>query len=250
MWARASALHRHLECPAASWYPRDEHGKWVPGYLANPDTVILPIGENEESSIFAEWGTKMHLAKENAPSAEEPWLSKWIDQRDKLYPPLLGSHEKTYSYDCRTGQVLKFRGLNKDSDEWKLQRGPDCVTGTCDWVGNLPTGDIWVDDLKTGHQAPDPLMIQLQFYGFCEAKHSWVGLIPKTKQIRTSATHWRRDWDEPVRYWGSITWAQLELFEAEMQRAWREALRLPKPIPGTHCQYCPSFKLCEAINGK
>lgn len=253
MWARASSLHRHLECPAASWLPRDEKGEWVPGYLVDPRNADVPDSEeypNAGDSIFAEWGTQMHLAKENSPFASDPWLSYVNPHRDRLWPSHLGRHEIPVSYNCKTGKVLE--GPHDGADSWKGRRGSDEITGTADWIGHIPTGDIWVDDLKTGHAIPDPSSVQLKFYALCFVKlANQEGLIDlnKRRTVRVSATHWMRQDDEPTRYWSQLTWLDLEEYEESLQRAWRITRKQPIAIPGTHCLYCPSLEICEAING-
>jgi hypothetical protein len=247
LWARASALNRHLECPAASWLPRDENGNWVPGYLQKPEDFIEPFEDNAKDSVFAEWGTKMHLAKENSPIAEQPFLGKMEPHRERLWPLSLGKHEISISYNCRTGQVIE--GPTHGANAWKRLQGPDTVTGTADWVGTIPCGDLWIDDLKTGHATPDPASVQLKFYAMAFYKLRGYPKS-KTKQVRTSVTHWRREWDEPKRIWTILTWAQLEEFEQELILAWRHAIgKEPHARPGIHCAYCPSLQVCDAING-
>lgn len=248
MWARASALHRHLECAAASWLPRDEHGNWVPGYLQNPSDFLTPFEDNREDNIFAEWGTSMHLAKENGPGADNHFLDIVNPHRERLWPVNLGRHEIAVAYNCRTRNVSECPA--KDGTEaWKKLRGPDDVTGTCDWVGTIPTGDLWVDDLKTGYQTPDPSSPQLMFYALCFFKLMAYNKTP-TKTVRSSVTHWRREWTEPKRIWTQITWLQLEEFEEQLQAAWRHAKgNNPRPIQGVHCNYCPSLMVCDAVNG-
>jgi len=258
MWARASALTRHLNCAAASWLPRDERQEWVPGYLENPNGAMVPDSDmypNQGDSVFAEWGTQMHLAKENSPFASDPWLGYVNPERSRLWPSLLGRHEIPYAYNCRTGRVLQ--GPSDGADSWKGRQGPDYITGTTDWVGNVPSGkdkagDYWIDDLKTGHATPDPLSDQFKFYALCALRwanqEGLIDLNPR-RTCRTSATHWPRSADKPTRYWSQITWAELEEFEDEIKRAWRNALRGPEAVPGTHCLYCSSMDVCEAING-
>lgn len=256
MWARASQLTRHLECPAASWLPRDEDGQWNPGYLQNPDEFITPFEDNQESSIFAEWGTKMHLAKENPSLAEQPFIGHVEPHRERLWPTALGRHEIPIKYNCRTKQVIECPESilrNGGKDAWKRLSGPDDITGTADWVGTIPTGDLWIDDLKTGHATPDPLSDQLLFYALSFFKldiQKGIRTLTDTKIVRTSATHWRRDKDEPVRYWAQVTWLQLEEFEERIQLAWRHATgKEPAAKPGIWCNYCPSLVVCSAING-
>jgi hypothetical protein len=261
MWARASSLHRHLECPAASHLPRDEKGEWVPGYLVDPRDAEIPDSDeypNQGDSIFAEHGTQMHLAKENSPFASDPWLAEMNPFRERLWPSTLGRHEIPVSYNCRTRKVAE--GPHDGADSWKGRQGPDCVTGTTDWVGSIPSGDLWIDDLKTGHAIPDPLSVQFKFYAMCflKLRHQLGDIkdLNPRRIVRTSATHWPRGEyydkvsnDPFTRYWAQLTWLDLEEFEEDLCRAWRITRKIRVPIPGTHCTYCPSLEVCEAING-
>lgn len=251
MWARASALDRHLVCPAASWLPRDEHGEWRAGYLADNSRFTIPLEDNKEDSIFAEWGTEMHLAKEGSNAAGEEFLARVNPHRDRMWPFEIGQHEVPVKYNCRTGIAIK--GPASGGEAWKKLSGPDEVTGTCDWVGRLATEMIWVDDLKTGYQTPDPACNQLKFYAMC-----FMLMEPKVDKrvfkVMSSVTHWRREWDAPRRIWTTLTYDMLAQFQEELNQAWRHAtgsvgLTGPIPIPGPHCNYCPSLEVCSAING-
>jgi len=245
MWARASSLDRHMQCPAASYLPRDEDGAWVPGYLQDINKFTAPNIECIEDNIWAEWGTEMHLAKENHKLASPLFLAKVDSHRERLWPSKLGRHEIPVAYNCRTGNV--FEGPAHDNS-WKRLRGPDDITGTADWIGRLPNGEIWVDDLKTGHNTPAPDTVQLLFYGLCFYKLSELPKLP-TKTIRLSATHWRRDWDEPRRFWTQIQWKQLSEFEEQLRVAWLEVRSSSEAKSGLHCSYCPSVNICPAVNG-
>lgn len=254
MWARASNLDRHLECPAASWLPRDEHGEWRPGYLQNEANFIVPFEDNKEDSVFAEWGTKMHLAKELSPLAEDPYSSIVAPHQARMWPSELmyeWGHEIPVRFNCRTR--IATQGPRHGSEAWKKLSSPDDVTGTCDWVGTLTNGELWVDDLKTGHATPDPCSNQLKFYAMCFMLIRGLNKGPNST-VRVSATHWRREWEKPERIWSQLKWSQLEEFQEQLVGAWRHALGnelgvSPRPQPGVHCNYCPSLMVCEAING-
>lgn len=244
-WARASALHRHLECPAASWLPRAERGSWHPGYLVPADSLVRPAGPPpDDDSVLAEWGTQMHLAKEGSPDAADPWLS-WMDPyRESLWPGGLGIHEQPWSYDCRTGIVALWTAADVDPDVWKSTRGPNCVTGTTDWHATLPSGEPWVDDLKTGFLKPPVMAPQMLMYALVAAK------VHQYATARISVTHWRRGWDNPDRYWQQVGPITLDAFEDEVRAAWRRAMgQNPAPRPGTHCRYCPSAAVCPTVVG-
>jgi hypothetical protein len=239
-WARGSALHRHLECGAASSLPRAERGFWRPGYLATEPLLIAPGPQpDDDSSVLATWGSEMHKAKEGHPDANPLWLS-WMDPvRDTLWPPALGDHEVSVAYDCRTGEVEVMRG-DGDRDLWKSTRGPNTVTGTLDWWGRLPAGEPWVDDLKTGWQPPQVLSPQMLFYALVLARHH------KSPSVRVSITHWRRGWDTPERKWQQVGPVVLDQFESELREAWQRAVKDPSPRPGPWCRWCPSVGVCPA----
>ena len=185
----------------------------------------------------------MHLAKAGDPRAADPWVSWMAPHRERLYPGTLGIHEAPVAFDCRTGSVV--RGPIVGGDEWKDSRGPSCVTGTCDWLAQLPTGEPWVDDLKTGWPTPDALSNQLKFYALCA-----VRLTGRKTGARTSATHWRRGWTEPERHWRKITREQLDDFEDQLREAWNAARRADaEPMTGPHCRYCPSLQVCPKHQG-
>lgn len=250
MWARASALDRHLECPASSYYPRDENGEWVKGYLQSEKDFVVPFEDNVEDNIFAEWGNEMHKAKESAEDASPIFLSRVSPHRDRLWPASLGVHEITVKYNCKTGIATQGPSDRAKAGAWKKFAGPDEITGTADWSGNLPKGDLWIDDLKTGYKTPDPCSNQLKFYALCIFKIKGLAKTPLAT-VRLSATHWRRDWDEPRRYWTQITWPQLEEFETRLRDSWRTTIghKGKTPVQGLHCNYCPSLMVCSAVNG-
>lgn len=263
-WARASALDRHLECPAASHLPIWDRGAWHRGYLqkgilAQPDLKVEP-----EDRTAANWGLAMHSAKAGEPDATDPWLT-WVDpHRDRLWPPRLGLHEVSVSYDCRTRAVELFLSPEDAArSAWKMSRGDDCVVGTCDWWGDLPgTGEPWVDDLKTGWRKPELPSAQVLFYLLCrmqfgsgpEARTSPLGPDVRPHSTgRVSITHWPRAKEptEPSRdgLWRQISEVALSAFAEEIHHAWMRAVGWdPSPRPGSHCLYCPSALVCDRSN--
>lgn len=261
-WARASALDRHLACPAASHLPRLDRGVWSPAYLAKPDTpFVAPVVEVEErSTTAADWGTAMHAAKAMAPDASEPFLS-WIEpHRERLWPAHLGQHEVAVSYDVRTRKVLTFfSAVRSEREDWKAAQGPDCVVGECDWWASLPTGEPWTDDLKTGWQTPTVVTPQTMFYTMTRSAVVNQALLEAGRDIWTTArisiTHMPRarkgEDPEPRRdgLWYQVTDTALLAFEGEIKQAWVRATGLnPEPRPGDHCLYCPSASVCDRAN--
>lgn len=261
-WARASALDRHLECPAASHLPQLDRGVWRPGYLipAGHSFVppVTPIEEKDSSA--ADWGTAMHAAKAGAPDAQDPWLVWMAPRRDKLWPNHLGEHEVAVSYNCRTRSVQLFRAPTEEArTDWKMAQDQDCVVGTADWWGALPTGEPWIDDLKTGWAPPDVVSNPMLFYMMCRMKQE--DAIPWDRG-RMSITWWPRraakededgnlDIGEPSRdgLWKQVTRMVLDTFEEELHRAWVRAVGLnPAPRPGGHCLWCPSASVCDRAN--
>lgn len=240
-WGRASALDRHLVCPAASWWPRLDQDGWQRGYLDKNDFVPLN-NLTDPSSPRAEWGTQMHLAKANSEIATEPWISIMGDQNEKYWPARLGRHEVCAAFDCETGKAILGPSMlsRADSSAWKCKQADSCITGELDWLGELPSGIPWVDDLKTGWPRPSPLGAQFKFAALIAAR------VSNYKECRVSVTHWRRDWSTPNRYWVTMTEQALDIFEAELMLAWREASKGRKIVPGSQCIWCPSSIVCPA----
>lgn len=248
-WARASALHRHLECSAASWLPRAERGAWHPGYLvASESLVARAVGAMrppEDDSVMAEWGTAMHLAKEDPEKSSDPWRSWMEPHRERLWPAGLGVHEQAWAYDCRTGIVTMWQPGDGDKDIWKRARGPSTVTGTTDWDAQLPGGEPWVDDLKTGWPVPALTTPQMLMYALVASKRS------RYHAVRLSITHWRRGWTDPDRRWQQVGPATLSNFEEGLRAAWlRASGPNPEARPGPHCRYCPSAAVCPTVTGQ
>lgn len=250
-WARSSSLDRHLVCPAASHLPRYSHGKWVPGYLATGDFITPDVVVDEGSRVAADWGTAMHAAK--AGDATEPFATSMEPWRQKLWPDALGVHEQSVSYACSTRRVelLGEPGATLlEASAAKEGTAADCVVGSCDWWGQLPTGEPWVDDLKTGWRRPEVLTPQTLFYALCRMK------LPDAADwdtCRISITHWPRGKKgaEPTRdgLWRQVPRYVIDQFELDMLGAWERATRPnPYPVSGGHCGYCESRFVCPKSN--
>lgn len=250
-WARASALARHMACPAASYLPRYDRGTWEPGYRARPGVFVAPECPPDRSHDAADWGTAMHDAK--AGHGVDPWESWMAPHRDLMWPPDMGKHEVCLAYDCRTREVIVGpANLPKaEQDAWKAQQGDDCVVGVTDWWGNL-NGDTWIDDLKTGWQLPDVITPPMQFYLMCAAK------VDGNRGGWLSITHMPKAHPSPTRedLWRKQTGPELDAFEELVHLAWLGVVGLsrtrpdwePAPRPGMHCQYCPSASVCPRAN--
>jgi hypothetical protein len=241
-WARASALHRHLACPAASWFPRADRGVWSPGYLVTelPLPADLPPVPKQDMR-YADWGTAMHEAK--AGGDAEPFASYLAPYREQMWPAKLGRHEVCVAWDCRRHEViLGPANLPKaEQDAWKAAKSEDHVVGVSDWLGELPAGDAWIDDLKTGWSRPDPAAVANLFYLFCWARARQQDLG------WSSMTWWPRGTEHPTRegLWRKVTSVAFEALEDAMNDAWLSATRgHHDPRPGMHCGYCPSAAVC------
>jgi hypothetical protein len=190
----------------------------------------------------------MHLAKANDPAATDPWLSTVEPWRERLWPSRLGVHEQLLAYNCRIGEVVlgPSNPTPEEAAAWKEQWDSDWVVGTCDWWATLPTGEGWVDDLKTGWRTPEVVTPQTLFYSMCRAK------VLGQRSARVSITHWPRGTEEPSRegLWRQVGPLALDGFEDELRGAWRRAVGPdPAPRPGPYCAYCPSAGVCDRAFG-
>jgi PD-(D/E)XK nuclease superfamily len=256
-WARASSLDRHIACPAASHLPMYDRGKWSPSYLNAGALFTAPNVEvADKDNSAAEWGTAMHDAKANNSAAQDPWLG-WMDPyREKLWPSRLGEHEVTVAYNCRTRELERFHSeIEDERTAWKLARSVDCIVGSCDWWGQLPTGEPWIDDLKTGWQKPEVTTPQTLFYLMCRMK----GEGAKTWDVGRASISWcprkalkaGEEFQPPTRdgLWRQVTRLELEAFEDELHWAWVRVTGLnPQAKPGPHCKYCPSMAVCDKVD--
>lgn len=242
-WARASALHRHLECAAASWLPQLDRGVWRPGYLQTGVVELPPNPDEVPDMSAADWGTAMHNAKAMTPDACDPWLADVEPYREKLWPAGLGLHEQCVAYNCRTREIElgPTNAPHEVANAWKESRDADCVTGECDWWGELPGGEPWVDDLKTGWRTPEVVTPQTLFYLLLRCR------VAKANIGRISITHWPRKSPTPTRdgLWRQVTFVALDGFEDDLHKAWVNTTRGPEARPGPWCEYCPSAGACD-----
>lgn len=190
----------------------------------------------------------MHQAKARDPEAVDPFIS-WVEPvRDELWPDDWGLHEVSVAYDCATGLVTVHRAESEaESNAWKEATGPNTVTGSVDWWASLPSGEPWIDDLKTGWRLPEVVTPQTLFYLMTRMK-----VQTEWTTGRISITHWPRAKEptEPRRYWRQVSSTILLAFEGELKRAWQVATNPdvePEPRPGAHCLYCPSASICPGL---
>lgn len=265
-WARASSLHRHLVCPASCSLPQYDRGAWRPGLLQ----IVTPAQlterrqtgmERAKQTVWggqADWGTAMHAAKAGLP-VDQMYVDMMAPHRERLWPSRLGLHEVGVSFNCDTRVVDICAGPADDVDHWKAASDPACVVGTVDWWAELPTGEPWIDDLKTGKWEPETVTEQTKFYLMVRAKgaqfnHWRTARMSVTWIPRPEDSEYLRAKDtgvgialEPDRTgrWKQLSRFVLEEFEEEVVAAWHRArVQEPEPVPGIQCEYCPSALVC------
>lgn len=243
-WARASSLEHHLECPASSWLPRLERGQWHPGYLQEGVVDLPPPPDEKEETKYADHGTAMHDAK--AGVGQDPYQAIVDPYREKFWPSRLGVHEQALSYNCRT-RAIELGPINRpraEMDDWKSSRDDDCVVGTCDWWANLPTGEPWISDLKTGWREPDVVTAQTLFYILLKCR------LDGWDMGRVSIDWWPQVADAPTRdnLWRQVNRIALDGFEDDLEAAWRRAVVIPDPKTrvGPWCGFCKCASACPA----
>lgn len=230
-----------------------DRGRWSPGYLNCGGLFVAPESTpDDRDHSAADWGTAMHAAVAEAPDAQDPWVTWAAPHRERLWPNRLGEHEVSVSWDCATKTYELFRDSNEDRrTEWKFTRNDNCVVGTVDWWGQLPTGEPWVDDLKTGRSEPDPTSPQILFGLMVRMKEAdavpWsAGRVSHTWGPRTTSEEW-----VPSRegLWRQVSRVALDAFEEELHWAWVRTVGMnPAARPGAHCQWCPSNSVCDRAN--
>jgi len=264
-WARASSLHRHLVCPASCSLPQYDRGAWRPGFLQ----IVTPaqLAERRQTELElakqtiwggqADWGTAVHQAKAGVPGVDDKVVELLRPHREKLWPARLGLHEVGVSFDCETRAVDMCIGPAADVDAWKEAQPPQTVVGTVDWWAELPTGEPWIDDLKTSKWEPETVTEQTKFYLMVRARGAqfskWdtgrvsVTWIPRPANLRDlhEVDSLEELGSEPIRKWKQLSRFTLDEFEEEVVAAWRRAKEEePRAIPGIQCEYCPSALVC------
>jgi hypothetical protein len=243
-------------CPASSSLPQYDRGAWRPGLLQ----IVTPAQlaertqtqlERDKQTVWggqADWGTSMHAAKAGLPV--DPFYRELLaPHREKLWPAKLGLHEVGVSFNCETRAVDLCVGPAPDVDKWKESQPPETVVGTVDWWAELPTGEPWIDDLKTSKWDPDTVTDQTMFYLLCRMHGAQFS---KWDTGRISVTHIPRE-DRPaeteelfpVRRWKQLSRFVIDEFEEDVVAAWHRAKEdEPRAVPGIQCEYCPSALVC------
>lgn len=240
-------------CPVSSSLPQYDRGEWRPGLLQLVSPARLPERkltsvERDKHTLWggqADWGTSMHAAKAGLPNADPLYHDLLAPHRERLWPKRLGLHEVAVAFDCETRKVEIKIGDAAELDAWKAAAPPQCVVGTVDWWAELPTGEPWIDDLKTGKWDPETVTEQTTFYLMCRARGAqfagWstgrlsVTHIPREENPRETAEV------DPVRNWKQLSRFVLGEFEEDVVQAWRRAKEdEPRAVPGIQCEYCPS----------
>lgn len=233
-FARASELDRLLECPGSAFLPRApdrpiEAGQWgrmVHRWKATGVVVPEPEFPNHE-----------HLFRER--------LDLIRPDREALWPG--GGHEIAVGLSTATGAAAAFGGPPEDGDAWKAALPDDWISGTLDYRGEILDA-LWVEDLKTGRNAPEPTIHQLTFYVLVAHRVAW----PTPPRALASVFHWPR-YPRHVpgtRHWRTVAQTELAAFEERLRRLRLRVLaRDPRDLnPGPHCTFCPSRPHCPAAN--
>lgn len=226
-WARASELDRALNCVASN-------------RLAH---IRVPT---DNATKAADWGTAVHTWKEGGDflldmGTEKTFAKKLVrtgDFRPEFWPST-GTHEQAFSFNCLTGEVDSRTGSRAALEKWKAEHGDEFVTGTADFTDEL-LGMLWVDDLKTGQYAPDPVNGQMFFY--CMCLQLWeTGELKE--DVLSSITHWPKYPLDgyPDRKQALLPVARLLKFRDVLVagyhrwKDWNNEL-----VPGPQCFFCPA----------
>lgn len=145
------------------------------------------------------------------------------------------------------------------------------ITGTADFwwkTSNNTFGKyLWVDDLKTGKQYPnpargqrghvegleeggnrfpqDPSSPQIRFYGLGVA--AAVGVLTPDLDVSVSVTHWPRlplvaRHSPPTTMTSGLSGKDLLDYWTQLEDMYRN----PRVVPGDHCRFCPARTNCVA----
>jgi hypothetical protein len=158
--------------------------------------IIKGVDEKSEAAkVAADWGTMVHHWKatgeiktvngrENLPPLFMKKLRESSVEREQWWPSTL-THEIAVAVNPLR-QYAEYRGA--DGDAWKRSFGADWCTGTVDGYDWLFDSVLWVDDLKTGKEAPiEDHIEQLRFYALGLAR-----VIDYRGPVHLTVTHWPR----------------------------------------------------------
>lgn len=239
-FTRASDLDRILRCT----------GSLSLVTLKGPDSTKRSDGLIKAGN----WGTDMHYVKETGLIPEHrkddgPFTRKAVillEERETYWPAGMGRHEVSFAYDVITGEVrVLMSGTDDERKAWKESQSDACVVGTSDWVGRAFDDVLHVDDLKTGHQEPNPESHQNMFYSLVAAT------LKGEENVVMSSTHFPR---YPVAHRPNRIFAGDEFYARNvdgfktMLRKAHEVYkreRRPKYEAGPYqCAYCPVKEKC------
>lgn len=247
-------------------------------------SLILPCDheKSEKTQLAADWGTMVHLWKETGEihgardAAGKPnkrmenalALAIFESGIDRLALwPAGGNHEGSLAVAVDgTGQVSRDDTVR---DGW--------VTGHYDftwWLleGADGRGELWIDDLKTGQEYPNPPPgIPGHIYGMEVGQNRFpqradteqtrfyaLGLselLAYTGPTHVSVTHWPRlpvvsRHSLPRREWHTYTHGELMAYWGDLERMYQDKLHNERAMlghedslilnPGAHCRFCPA----------
>lgn len=248
-------------------------------------SAVLPNESDDDKSEnarrAAEWGKMVHFWKQTGniigtgrhPAMLVTAIQRAGVDRETLWPD--GQHEIAVA--VRVDGTREVR--SNESHEYETV--PGWITGTADFLGRIYDNELWLDDLKTGREYPnpgpqdarrhDPTLdvganrfpqdagsAQLRFYALAVA-----ALAGYRGVVHVSVTHWPylpvdRRHVAPARLWVSYTWEEVEKFWGELElleasRAflaasatsdtWDETVDL-LTVAGEQCKFCPSRVFC------
>ncbi len=240
-FARASELDRLLACP---------------GSLLLPHLATRSAYADESAS----WGTFCHSWKETGEFGKgrsATTLRKKVKEsgvkREELWAH--GLHEVPVAYNVLTREaralVVPVPTIQKNA--WKASHGPEWITGTADYVGQLL--DLpWVDDLKTGRRVEyDYYKYQQGFYTMAWTLFSMHSLTP----ARSTLTHWPKYpvAAPPLRFGYVLEPEDMLDLQSKLEALYRQTLKLTvlkdggmdvtsHLVDGPQCLYCPAKPGC------
>lgn len=231
-----------------------ERGLICPASLVLPRTRV----RSEKTQAAADWGTLCHHWKETGETDPE-WakpsdvlclekkLMRTGIRREDYWPTDRGEHEVSFALHLTTLKLTWFRGDKRTAETWKAGFGREYLTGTLDWLGRLPDGRLWIDDLKTGHWPVPPTAPQFKSYTLPLYVE---GGRKGDFNLATSVTKWERYPLDglPTRTWGELLALETEEHLSDLQ--WSAAH--PEEVNRTEegCRFCDCRPTCPAWAGE